>query len=78
MPMWREYWASYGKRTIGAAAGLFFGFVYLFAGFWDMLFFILLVSAGYWFGKQKDMQNGSILPWQRLWSWLMERYRPFR
>ncbi|MFC4777466.1 DUF2273 domain-containing protein [Paenibacillus sp. GCM10023252] len=76
--MWREFWASYGKRAAGAAAGLFLGFVYLFAGFWDMLFVGLLVWVGYWVGKQKELGSGAILPWHRLWDWLMERFRPFR
>jgi uncharacterized membrane protein len=76
--MWREFWANYGKRAAGAAAGLFFGFLYLFVGFWDMLFVGLLVLIGYWIGKQMELDNGPILPWQRLWYALLERFRPFR
>ncbi|KQO17499.1 DUF2273 domain-containing protein [Paenibacillus sp. Leaf72] len=76
--MWREFWVHYGKRTIGAAAGLFFGFVYLFAGFWDMLVFMLLISVGYWIGKKKDLRQDPAAPWQQVWSVLMERFRPFR
>ncbi|OMF34256.1 hypothetical protein BK133_13135 [Paenibacillus sp. FSL H8-0548] len=76
--MWTEFWAIYGKRAAGAAIGLFFGFLYLFVGFWDMLFVALLVSIGYWIGLHKETNNGPILPWQRLWYSLLERFRPFK
>jgi len=76
--MWKELLAVYWKRAAGAAVGLFFGIIYLFTGFWDMLFVALLVAIGYWFGKQKEMGNGTIYPWQRLWDSILDRFRPFR
>ncbi|MGG1635741.1 hypothetical protein BK120_08085 [Paenibacillus sp. FSL A5-0031] len=76
--MWREFWNIYQKRMIGAAIGLFFGLLYLFVGFWDMLFVGLLVSIGYWIGLQKETSDGPIFPWQRLWYSLLERFRPFK
>jgi len=76
--MWRELWSNYWKRIIGAAVGLFFGFIYLFTGFWDMLFVALLVAVGYWVGKQKEMNNGTAHSWQRLWYSVLDRFRPFR
>ncbi|MCU6710139.1 DUF2273 domain-containing protein [Paenibacillus sp. J5C_2022] len=76
--MWRELWSVYWKRIIGAAAGLMFGIIYLISGFWDMLFVALLIGAGYWFGKLKEMSNGPLVPWRKLWYELMERFRPFR
>jgi Small integral membrane protein (DUF2273). len=76
--MWRELWSAYQKRIAGAAAGLFFGIIYLFFGFWDMLFVALLVGAGYWYGKQKEMTSGPVIPWQKLWDAVMDRFRPFR
>ncbi|MGO4699111.1 DUF2273 domain-containing protein [Paenibacillus sp. 2TAB26] len=76
--MWREFWNIYQKRMIGAAIGLFFGLLYLFVGFWDMLFVGLLVSIGYWIGLQKETSDGPVFPWQRLWYSLLERFRPFK
>lgn len=76
--MLKEFWAIYWKRVIGVATGLFFGMIYLFFGFWDMLFVGLLVYVGYWIGKHKELDNGPILPWQRLWNALTDRFRPFR
>lgn len=50
----KEMWALYYKRIIGIIAGLIFGIIYLFFGFWDMCFVILLVIAGYWLGKSNE------------------------
>ncbi|ALS28401.1 DUF2273 domain-containing protein [Paenibacillus cisolokensis] len=76
--MWKEWWSSGSGRIIGVTAGIFFGFLYLFVGFWDMLFFALLVFIGYVVGKQKDTDSGPLLPWRRLSEWVMDRWRPFR
>ena len=76
--MWREIWATYWKRLVGAALGLLFGCIYLWFGFWDMLFVALLVFIGYWVGKQKETSNGPLFPWQRLWNVVMDRFRTFR
>lgn len=76
--MWRELLTTHGGRVFGVLAGLFFGFVYLFAGFWDMLFFALLVWIGYYFGRMKDERNGPAIPWDRLTGWLNERWRWFK
>ncbi|WP_318652442.1 hypothetical protein [Paenibacillus lycopersici] len=43
-----------------------------------MLFFGLLLWAGYAIGKMKDERRGPIIPWQRLTAWLTERWRPFK
>jgi len=76
--MWRELLTKYGGRVFGVAAGLFFGIVYLFAGFWDMLFFALLVWIGYYVGRMKDEGGGPAIPWDRLVSWLNGRWRWFK
>ncbi|MCA0754513.1 DUF2273 domain-containing protein [Paenibacillus sp. N4] len=76
--MWREFLAVYGKRAAGAAIGLFFGLLYLIVGFWDMLFVGLLIFIGYWIGMQKELNDGPVFPWQRLWYSLLERFRPFK
>ncbi|MDQ6421046.1 DUF2273 domain-containing protein [Paenibacillus sp. LHD-117] len=76
--MWREIWSVYWRRIVGAAAGLLCGIIYLAFGFWDMLFVALLVSAGYWFGKQKELTDGPVIPWQRIWYAIMSRFRTYR
>jgi uncharacterized membrane protein len=76
--MWRELLTTHGGRVFGIAAGVFLGFVYLFAGFWDMLFFALLVWIGYYIGRMKDERSGPVIPWDRLISWLNERWRLFK
>jgi uncharacterized membrane protein len=73
--MWKEWWQTYGGRAIGVLAGLFFGFIYLIRGFWDMLFFALLVGVGYWAGKHKDEKLGPLVPWDRLADWISDRWR---
>lgn len=73
--MWKELWESHSGRIIGIFAGIGLGFIYLFVGFWDMLFFALVVFVGYQFGKQRDLNSGPMIPWQRIGSWLSERWR---
>ena len=42
------------KRIFGAAAGLLFGILYLFFGFWKTLVFAFFVFAGYMVGRLWD------------------------
>ncbi|WP_270170467.1 DUF2273 domain-containing protein [Paenibacillus sp. SYP-B4298] len=76
--MWRELWTVYGGRITGVAAALFLGFIYLFAGFWDMLFVALLLWIGYYVGKQRDLSADPFQMWQQLVDWLQRRWRMFR
>lgn len=76
--MWREIWNQYWKRIVGAGIGLFFGIIYLIAGFWDMLFIALLVAAGYWYGKQKEYVSGPVIPWDRIWQSIGKLFKPYR
>ncbi|MBG9733773.1 DUF2273 domain-containing protein [Paenibacillus alvei] len=73
--MWKEIWESHGGRLLGVAAGIFFGILYLIVGFWDMLFFALLVFIGYAVGRQRDMNLGPLFPIQRIGMWMSERWR---
>ncbi|CAM3786114.1 DUF2273 domain-containing protein [Cohnella lubricantis] len=72
--MWKSWWETYGGRSAGVVAGLFFFFIYLFAGFWDMLFCGFLVAIGYWFGKLRDEKRGPLLPLERVTDWLTSRW----
>lgn len=76
--MWKNWWETYGGRAGGVAAGLLCGLIYLISGFWDMLFCALLVGIGYGIGKHKDEKRGPLLPWDRLVSWLTDRWPPSR
>ncbi|PZD93438.1 hypothetical protein DNH61_22700 [Paenibacillus sambharensis] len=76
--MWKEILSTYGGRIAGVAAGVFFGCIYLIAGFWDMLFFALLTFIGYYVGRLKDERTGPVFPWERLTGWLNERWRWFK
>ncbi|MCC3373394.1 DUF2273 domain-containing protein [Cohnella sp. REN36] len=76
--MWKIWWETYGGRAGGVAAGLLCGLIYLISGFWDMLFCALLVGIGYGIGKHKDEKRGPLLPWDRLVSWLTDRWPPSR
>ncbi|GGF87103.1 DUF2273 domain-containing protein [Paenibacillus abyssi] len=76
--MWREFWITYAGRITGVATALLLGFIYLFSGFWDMLFFALLLWIGYFFGKQKDMSALPRISWHQITDWFSDRWRPFR
>ena len=76
--MWKQLWESHGGRIIGVAAGIGLGLIYLIAGFWDMLFFGLVVFITYQIGKRKDLQLESMISWRRIVSWLSERWSRLR
>ncbi|RXZ78264.1 DUF2273 domain-containing protein [Paenibacillaceae bacterium] len=76
--MWREFLLTHRGRITGISAALLLGFVYLFAGFWDMLFFSLLLWIGYYFGKQKDESAEPIIRWSRIVEWVNDRWRWYK
>ncbi|MFE4711079.1 MULTISPECIES: DUF2273 domain-containing protein [Bacillales] len=76
---WREVWESHGGRIAGVSFGVILGLIYLISGFWDMLFFALVVFIGYTLGKRKDDHAQSpMVRWQELVEWLSGRWRPFK
>jgi uncharacterized membrane protein len=75
--MWREIWEVHKGKCLGLIAGILLGFIYLAAGFWDMLIFAFIVFIGYYVGKRLDQG----LPFPdviELWRRLTERWRMFR
>lgn len=76
--MLSRIWESHGGRIVGVAAGIFLGFLYLVVGFWDMLFFALLMYIGYTLGKQRDLKLGSLFPWRRIGEWVTDRWGKLR
>ncbi|GGF76869.1 hypothetical protein GCM10010912_22440 [Paenibacillus albidus] len=75
---WKEVWESHGGRIAGVAFSFILGLIYLFSGFWDMLFFALVVFIGYTFGKRKDNAQPPLFQWQELVERLSGRWRPFK
>ncbi|MBD7967945.1 DUF2273 domain-containing protein [Paenibacillus gallinarum] len=75
---WKEIWESHRGRITGIAGGLFFGIVYLMFGFWDMLFFALVVFIGYTLGRRSDERLPLVFPWRNWMGYLSERWRPFK
>lgn len=75
---WKALWESHGGRIAGVAFGLVLGLVYLISGFWDMLFFALVVFIGYSLGKRKDEPPAPDFQWGSVWRRLTDRWRDFR
>ncbi|MDO7905163.1 DUF2273 domain-containing protein [Paenibacillus sp. JX-17] len=76
--LWREIWDNYKGRIFGIAGGVFLGFIYLLYGFWDMLFFALVVFIGYTLGRRSDHKLASLFSWREWGNWLNDRWRPFK
>lgn len=72
--MWKHVWERHRGATIGTIGGLFFGFIYLFFGFWNMLMFALIVSIGFYIGMKVD-KGEDWFPTHRLADWLTSRKR---
>lgn len=64
-------------KTIALAIGLFFSLIYLFFGFWDMLFVGLLLAIAYNVGSKFDAKTirDDAIQWV---SWLNDRFKLFR
>ncbi|OPH60799.1 hypothetical protein BC351_16505 [Paenibacillus ferrarius] len=75
--MWNELWASHRGKVIGVAAGIFFGFIYLFFGFWDMLIFGFIVFLGLYIGNKLDRKE-SFAMLEDIWRYLTQKWRMFR
>lgn len=76
--MLKSIWESHGGRILGVAGGILLGIIYFLVGFWDMLFFALIVFIGYTLGKQRDLGLSGLFPWARIWDWVSSRFRSWR
>lgn len=74
----KQLWETHRGRILGLAVAVFLCPIYLFFGFWNMLFCALLLFIGYTFGKYKDLDEGPLIPWGDLKNWLLSRWRPFK
>ncbi|AIQ69976.1 DUF2273 domain-containing protein [Paenibacillus graminis] len=75
---WKAIWESHGGRIAGVTFGVVLGLIYLISGFWDMLFFALVVFIGYTLGQRKDTAQPPLFQWQELVQRLSGRWRPFK
>jgi uncharacterized membrane protein len=75
--MWNELWESHRGKVIGVAAGVFFGFIYLFFGFWDMLIFGFIVLLGFYIGSKLDRKESFVML-EDIWRYLTQKWRMFR
>ena len=75
--MWKELWESHRGKVIGVAAGIFFGFIYLFFGFWDMLIFGFIVLVGFYIGNKLDRKESFVML-EDIWRYLTQKWRMFR
>lgn len=79
--MWKALWKTlrgeYGGRTLGVLFGFFCGFLYLFAGFWDMLIFAFIVYVGYYVGSSIDRGLPPI-DWRPVLAWLTQQWKGFK
>lgn len=75
--MWDSLWEEHRGKTVGVAASLLLGIVYLFFGFWDMLIFGFIVTVGYWIGSKIDKKE-EIFSFQEIWQYLWQKWRMFR
>lgn len=75
--MWRELWDRHKGKLIGLAAGLFFGMVYLFSGFWDMLVVAFILFLCIYAGKMLDEKDGfpDVEDWLRKWNDTWKRFK---
>ncbi|WP_166239165.1 DUF2273 domain-containing protein [Paenibacillus turpanensis] len=71
--MWKELWERHRGKTTGTAAGMFFGFIYLIWGFWDMLVFAFLMLVGYYFGGKVE-RGEPLMDWSFLSRWFSDRW----
>ncbi|UOF90110.1 DUF2273 domain-containing protein [Fodinisporobacter ferrooxydans] len=51
-------WEKRNSRTLGLLSGIVLGFIYLIAGFWHTIMFVLFVTAGWYIGKVLDEREG--------------------
>ncbi|WP_139489321.1 DUF2273 domain-containing protein [Brevibacillus dissolubilis] len=49
-----EIMREHKGKLLGGLAGFLFGLIYLFAGFWDTLVFVVFVGTGCYIGRKLD------------------------
>jgi uncharacterized membrane protein len=79
--MWQTVWnvilGEHRGKLLGVLFGIFCGFLYLFAGFWDMLIFTFIVYVGYYIGRRIDERQSSFDA-SSFWQWLTRGWKGFK
>lgn len=75
--LWEHLWERHRAKTLGTAAGILLGLIYLICGLWDMLIFVLIVYTCYNIGKRIE-RGDTPVPIQQFWRWLMDKWRLLR
>ncbi|ANE48068.1 hypothetical protein SY83_19230 [Paenibacillus swuensis] len=75
--MWNRLWETHSGKLSGVAAGVFFGFIYLFFGFWHMLVFTAIVGLGFYIGHKVD-RGETPIPYERIYERLFDRKRKLK
>jgi hypothetical protein len=70
--MWKQLWDEQRGSVVGLGSGLLLGFIYLFAGFWNMLVFAFIVAIAYVAGKHYATLELFLQEWTQR---LMDRFR---
>lgn len=64
--MWNEIlndlWRVYRGRLLGSVFGLFIGAMFLILGFWQTIFLLICISAGFFIGNKIDKKE-DLLEW---------------
>jgi uncharacterized membrane protein len=68
LAFWRPAWNAHLGKIFGVATAVILGILYFIVGFWDMLFFALLLAIGYTIGARKDRGEGPLFDVRRLWD----------
>ncbi|MEG0797608.1 MAG: DUF2273 domain-containing protein [Acidaminococcaceae bacterium] len=50
----KNVWENYKGRLIGAIFGLFVGIMFLILGFFQTIFLLICIAAGYFLGQRLD------------------------
>jgi uncharacterized membrane protein len=75
--MLKQFYEQHPGKTVAIGLSLFFAIIYLFFGFWDMLFVALLLTIGYNLGTRYDAKTLQV-DLVRWLAWLNDRLKLFR
>lgn len=76
--MWKEIRDNHMGKLLGLLIGGLHGFIYLYFGFWDMLFFALVAFTGFHIGRKFDRKEKKLWDWRPFFNWLTERWQMFK
>lgn len=75
--MLKSWYEQHPGKFVASVIGLLFAIIYLFFGFWDMLFVGLLLLVAFQVGRKFDAKTLEV-DLLRYVRWLSERFKLFR